>query len=492
MKPTAACTRFAALGMLLVLLLAAGGTTTARAEAESKGSDLRPDHAQVIEHWTAARRRAAIPRDLVIDEHGRGRLITPGEASQGRQLSAAPAAHPSANAGGPSGGDTTPPAVANMDPAEGATIGASYAFAADVTDASGIRSVYVTIRYPDGATTQRFQASRQTGDRWSVTISGFTGGAWSWRVEAKDGAPKGGNVTETPYVGFLVDTGSGGGGGGGGGGGEGTVPNAEWQGGLVQTAVGRIYFEMPGNAKRKGPWSGYVCSGTVAVDGASGRSIVLTAAHCVYDDANKAFARNVLFIPDQAGTTGSGTDLSCSNDPLGCWVASYGVVDAQYTTRTFPSNNAWDYAYYVVDDVGAHAGNGSTSALDAAAGALSIAFTSPTLGALTHGLGYSYNHDPNLMYCADSLGTEGAVNWWLPGCGLSSGSSGGPWIEPFDEPTGAGPIVSVNSWGYTTGPGMAGPKLSGTSAACLFDVAAAGAPPPSTADGDEGHKVSCP
>jgi hypothetical protein len=45
-----------------------------------------------------------------------------------------------------------------------------------------------------------------------------------------------------------------------------------------------------------------------------------TASHCVYDNVNMAFARNVLFIPDQADTTGTGTDFNCNNDPYGCWV----------------------------------------------------------------------------------------------------------------------------------------------------------------------------
>jgi V8-like Glu-specific endopeptidase len=55
-------------------------------------------------------------------------------------------------------------------------------------------------------------------------------------------------------------------------------------------------------------------SGTVATDGIAGRSVILTAAHCVYDHANKAFARHVLFIPDQTDTTDAGTDLNCGND----------------------------------------------------------------------------------------------------------------------------------------------------------------------------------
>ena len=34
-----------------------------------------------------------------------------------------------------------------------------------------------------------------------------------------------------------------------------------------------------------------------------GRSLVLTAAHCIYDDVSGTFARNVLFVPNQDATT---------------------------------------------------------------------------------------------------------------------------------------------------------------------------------------------
>jgi hypothetical protein len=87
--------------------------------------------------------------------------------------------------------------------------------------------------------------------------------------------------------------------------------------------------------------------------------------------------------------------------------------------------------------------------------------------------------------------TEGAVNWWLPSCGLSGGSSGGPWGQPLSN--GDGPVISVNSWGYTNSPGMAGPKLSGSSASCVFGVATStpltGVVP--TTDGDEGVETNC-
>ena len=254
-----------------------------------------------------------------------------------------------------------------------------------------------------------------------------------------------------------------------GGGGGTVIKNSAWTaGGAVQNAAGRILFQMGADF--------FVCSGTAATDSVTGRSIIITAGHCTYDDTGKAFATNVLFIPNQDGTTGSGTDFDCNNDPLGCWAPNFGVVDVNWTTRTFPDNIPWDYAYYVVSDTGAHSGAGANGALDSIAGSLPISFLPPYVsvsGSLdfTHALGYSYSQDPNFMYCAQDMSTTGADNWWLGSCGLSGGSSGGPWVQPMNTSTGSGPIISVNSWGYNGRAGMAGPKLSGTSAACLFNVA---------------------
>jgi len=271
---------------------------------------------------------------------------------------------------------------------------------------------------------------------------------------------------------------------------------------------------MPSNAKRT-RWAGYVCSGTVMKDDVAGRSVIITAAHCVYDDANKAFARNVMFIPDQDGTTGAGTDRDCSNDPIGCWTPSFGVVDLNWTTSTFPNNKAWDYAYYVVaDSPDAYtAGNRSvTYILDdpTAAGAMPVNFgaAAPDDGAdgidtadFTWALGYSYSDDPNFMYCAEDMSTlQEPANWWLPSCELSGGSSGGSWLQ---KPSGVssadvgdkGQIMSVNSWGYTTSPGMAGPKLyrDQSSAECVFATARDGYFTAALeAAGSQGYVVTCP
>jgi hypothetical protein len=62
-------------------------------------------------------------------------------------------------------------------------------------------------------------------------------------------------------------------------------------------------------------------------------------------------------------------------------------------------------------------------------------------------------------------------------------------MQPFTN--GDGSLISVNSWGYTNQPGMYGPKLSGTSAACVFGHAKA-ADVSSTVDGEEGSTKTCP
>ena len=445
---------------------------------------------RIIDYWTPERIQNAIPRDMKIDHRGFGYIrkkdgsFIPHGHNKLIQLDQANSIQ-KPNKGKPGSGDSDGPAVSHIEPGNNATIGASQRFAANVSDPSGIKSVSIVITFPNNST-QSFSASSAGGGEYEVNLSGFTNGSgYSWHVEASDNSGGRGNETVSSAWNFSVDTG-----GGGDPGGD-VVTNSPWtDGGVVQQTAGRLLYEMPSNARKK-RWVAYVCSGTVATDGTSGRSIIITAAHCVYDDASKAFARNVLFIPNQNDTTGTGTDSNCSNDPVGCWTASFGVVDTNWTTRTFPDNIDWDYAYYVVNDTGAHSGTSvGSDSLDAEVGSMSVDFSAPAVGDVTHGLGYSYSDDPNFMYCAEAMGTEGTANWWLPNCGLSGGSSGGPWVQPMNN--GNGPIISVNSWGYTSSPGMAGPKLNGTSASCVFNSAQSTSfnSIPSS-DGDEGVIVDC-
>jgi hypothetical protein len=432
---------------------------------------------QVIDHWTPARMKQAIPRQLVIASNGLGYIKRPDGSLQphghNRLVEVARASKQPQAKPGTGGGDGDGPSISPIEPADGAVIAASQRFAADISDLSGVRSASLVITFPDG-NNQSFAMVNSSGDTWENTLSGFTtSNGWSWHVEATDASKGKGNETVSDPLFFDVDASAEPPPAGGGD----VVTNSDWpdENGLVQASVGRIYFEMPTNRNLR-RWAGYVCSGTVAIDdNTPGRSVIITAAHCAYDDANKAFARNVLFIPNQDGTDGTGTDTNCNNDPMGCWIPDFAVVDTDWTTSTFPDNIPWDYAYYVVPDSGAHSGSGAGGSLESAVDGLAISFDPPVYddggtskddADYTHGIGYSYADDPNLMYCAENMTTEGAYNWWLPSCGLSGGSSGGPWIQPLTN--GVGPVISVNSWGYTGAPGMAGPFLHVTSAACLF------------------------
>jgi len=438
-------------------LLLAGTTLTMSvslspaAHAQSGPND-RAD--KVLKHWTAERISAAEPRDMLLDHRGKayirgkkGKLTPHGHTIKSELTSDTKRVNGNQNWDAQVTQDNQAPVVTSRTPANGAEIGASQTFSAVVTDVDGVREVTFEVIFNGEVST--FAGVDVGNNTWQTTVSGFTAGSGSWRVLTRDNAKRrGGNRGATNAFNFTVD-----GGGSGGGGGGGVVANTRWaQGGAIQTAAGRLLYEMPNN----GGWSGYVCSGTVATDGTTGRSIIITAAHCVYDDADAAFARNVIFIPNQDQTTGSSTDRDCSNDPEGCWVSDFGVVEQNWTTSVFPNNIPWDYAYYVVGDNGNHSGNGTGGALDSAVGSFDIDFSAPNVNDgqngefssdWTHALGYSYSDDPFFMYSAEDMTTEGDDNWWLASSQLSGGSSGGPWIQPMDEATGTGP------WDWSFGDG---------------------------------------
>lgn len=444
-------------------------------------ADNLPEH--VAAYWTPERRQRAVPRDLYIDRQGRG-LVRSTDGSlviYGQKPRARPEKGDKGNNGGGKGGngsstDTDAPQVSNRLPAESAMLqeGIAHTFSAVVTDASGVKSVKVLITNESSGSEYSFDAGHTGGDVWEVTVTGLTAGKWSWQVVARD-TVKRGNLVTTDSLSFSVapkDTPTP----------DDNVSNSRWSlDGEIISAAGRIYFEMPSN-EALSSWSGYVCSGTVVTESASDRSVILTAAHCVFDEVNGAFARRVLFIPDQDGTTAGSTDLDCTNDPMGCWVPSFGVVDVDWTTSIFPDNAPWDYAMYVVNDtVDSHqvGYSGVVGALDTVAGSLAVSFDLPAVDDgvdgsgtpdFTHALGYSYSDDPFFMYCAEDMTTIDSTNWWLPNCGLSDGSSGGPWIQQMNSLSGRA-VMSVNSWGYSAQPGMAGPLLSGTSARCLYNLA---------------------
>jgi hypothetical protein len=77
--------------------------------------------------------------------------------------------------------------------------------------------------------------------------------------------------------------------------------------------MGKVFFHMDGRD--------WVCSGSVVEDGTSGRSLVLTAAHCAYDEVHELFA--TYWMPDYDSSGSSSWYFGTSPCPAGkCWVAS--------------------------------------------------------------------------------------------------------------------------------------------------------------------------
>jgi hypothetical protein len=237
--------------------------------------------------------------------------------------------------------------------------------------------------------------------------------------------------------------GNGNGGGKKGGGGDTgdtstAVTGATWNSaGTVKSTTGKVLFTLG--------FTYYVCSGTVVDDGADAGSLVLTAGHCVFDEASNTWATNWMFIPDFA----SGGDLlTCAGTRYGCWTA-----EAYSTTLAWTNGdlNA-DYAFAVMRLGGL---DGATE-LDIAVGSQAIAFNQahPT-DVYAFGYPHASPYDGNdLVYCAgtDAPDTWGGSDDYGLHCDMTGGSSGGAWYTDFDEGTGTGTLTSVNSFHYVRGP----------------------------------------
>ena len=248
------------------------------------------------------------------------------------------------------------------------------------------------------------------------------------------------------------------------------VADEAWTGNDVVTyAAGRLLFTMSA--------VDYLCTATVINDqGTVGRSLLITAAHCAYDEENDVFASNFMFIPHQDDGGTDGSDHICSNDKFGCWVLDFAVVDSRWADQAWPSNIPYDYAVLTVPDAGAWtAGYANTNnpVLDSAVPTVEVDFTNAqglVTGSWTQFHGYSYNQDPNFRYCRVQV-TSNADRWVMPGCLLSGGASGGPCQPNLD---GNGKLYTVVSYSYSSGgvqQGMGGARLNDNSFSCLFEAA---------------------
>ncbi|HEY3163899.1 MAG TPA: hypothetical protein VGJ71_06030 [Candidatus Limnocylindrales bacterium] len=249
----------------------------------------------------------------------------------------------------------------------------------------------------------------------------------------------------------------------GGGGTGGNTTGASWPNGLglVYQATGKVYFQMNGG--------GWICSGTALQDSRSGYSLVVTAGHCAYDEENgggslSGFATNWLFIPE----FDSHPTYTCSATTYGCWTASALVVNRGFATAGGFNTQAthYDWAFAVVP-----AGGKSGTQLDTTVGTFNYAASAMSGSTVVDAFGYpaaQKYHGSDLIYCQGPIGFDslaGNGTYKLP-CGMTGGSSGGPWFKDFNTTTGSsGTIQSLNSYGYSGQSNMYGPIFNSSTSA---------------------------
>ena len=248
----------------------------------------------------------------------------------------------------------------------------------------------------------------------------------------------------------------------------GAVTGASWtKQGAILKASGKVFFTMDG-----GNW---VCSGSVVSDSRTGASIVLTAGHCAYDETangnSNGFATNWVFVPeyDTIPTTKAG----CQGAINGCWTASALVVHEGYATAGAFNDQATvhDFAFAVVGG----GGKSGTAQLDTTVGSFPITFSGNFAGQKLYAFGYpaaGKYHGNDLVYCAGNVFTDefNEDDTWGMACGMTGGSSGGPWLSGFNETTGSGTLSSLNSYGYSGIKNMYGPKFN-TDTSAVFGAA---------------------
>ncbi|MFJ8668231.1 trypsin-like serine peptidase [Streptomyces sp. NPDC093600] len=215
-------------------------------------------------------------------------------------------------------------------------------------------------------------------------------------------------------------------------------------GGAVVKTSGRVFFTFNGRTAS--------CSGNAVTS--QNASTVITAGHCVKYQG--AWHTNWVFVP--AYDNGSA--------PYGQWTAT--------KTLTTPQ---WEASEDINYDVGAAVvaplnGQKLTSVTGAQGIQFNGGYNKPMYA---FGFPAASPYDGSkLIHCSGNSSKDFLFSQdHSLACNMTGGSSGGPWFTGFNETTGTGLQVSVNSFGYTFLPNrMFGPYF-GNDAKALYDRAQA-------------------
>lgn len=204
---------------------------------------------------------------------------------------------------------------------------------------------------------------------------------------------------------------------------------------LLLSTTGRL--EMASDAGQ------FTCSGTVI--NSETELIVVTAAHCIWDDDTRDYFDSIEFSPG----------YETGDAPYGTWEAEELWVPEQY----LEANTRWldgaDDDGWMGFDFGfiRFAPQGSQT-LEDAVGGQGVSFTAETNGVVIAGYPGNGDFDAEVLrYCATdevSYGAGGDANYGAS-CEMGDGASGSGWVSDIDEASGAGYLTAVYSNGGSTG-----------------------------------------
>jgi V8-like Glu-specific endopeptidase len=202
-----------------------------------------------------------------------------------------------------------------------------------------------------------------------------------------------------------------------------------------------------------GATTSHFCSGSVVSSDAG--DIVVTAAHCVYDDSSGTYIDDIAFVPGYHD----------GQQPYGVWTPSKIVVADQWINDGDPD---YDVAFLVVHQPG------SGRRIEDAVGGGDALGTSPSYSALARVVGYPSGTEQPIT-CTNYTRRLSSTQLEFDCAGFPGGTSGGPFLTDVDPDTGLGTVSGVIG-GYQTGgdtPDVSYSAYFGSAIASLFRKAEA-------------------
>lgn len=171
----------------------------------------------------------------------------------------------------------------------------------------------------------------------------------------------------------------------------------------------------------------HFCSGSVVASDKG--DLVITAAHCVYDESSGSLTTDVAFVPGYHD----------GQQPYGVWTASQIVVAPQWLDDQDPD---YDVAFVVVHQPG------SAQRIQDAVGADQLGVDAD-FASLTQVVGYPSDTEQPIT-CTDFTKQFSPTQLEFDCPGYPDGTSGGPFLTGVDPQAGVGKVVGVIG-GYETG-----------------------------------------